>query len=121
MATSVADAMKDSKSLSTTVKFIAVLAFLAILASADAFRRTDPVPTPPSTPVPTPVPTAQTPESTLALTPPPRQPTDSRSVLVWVNTNTGVYHCPNTRWYGKTKSGKYMTQEEAESRGHRHA
>lgn len=45
----------------------------------------------------------------------------TRDVIVWVNTNTGVYHCPNTRWYGKTKSGKYMTQKEAQAKGYRPA
>ncbi|MGH9433275.1 MAG: serine/threonine-protein kinase [Terriglobia bacterium] len=35
-------------------------------------------------------------------------------VRVWVNTRTGVYHCPETRWYGKTKNGEFMTQAEAE-------
>jgi hypothetical protein len=24
---------------------------------------------------------------------------------VWVNTATGIYHYPGTRWYGKTQSG----------------
>lgn len=42
-------------------------------------------------------------------------------ISVWVNTNTGVYHCPNTRWYGKTKSGKYMRQREAQAKGYRPA
>lgn len=42
-------------------------------------------------------------------------------VMVWVNTNSGVYHCPNTRWYGNTKSGKYMAQKEAQAQGHRPA
>ena len=27
------------------------------------------------------------------------------------------YHCPGTRWYGKTKEGKYMTQKEAQGKG----
>ena len=43
------------------------------------------------------------------------------NVIVWVNTNSGVYHCPNTRWYGKTKSGRFMTQREAQSKGYRPA
>jgi hypothetical protein len=25
---------------------------------------------------------------------------------VWVNTATGIYHYPGTRWYGNTKQGK---------------
>jgi hypothetical protein len=25
-------------------------------------------------------------------------------VTVWVNTRSGVYHYPGTRWYGNTKS-----------------
>lgn len=40
---------------------------------------------------------------------------------VWVNTSLGVYHCPGTRWYGNTKSGKYMTQKEAQADGDRPA
>ena len=40
---------------------------------------------------------------------------------VWVNTGSGVYHCPGTRWYGKTKQGEYMTQKQAQDKGHRPA
>lgn len=43
------------------------------------------------------------------------------NVRVWVNTNSGVYHCPNTRWYGNTKQGKFMIQKEAQSKGYRPA
>jgi len=43
------------------------------------------------------------------------------NVKVWVNTNFGVYHCPGTRWYGKTKQGEYMTQAEAQKKGNRPA
>lgn len=42
-------------------------------------------------------------------------------VKVWVNTNSSVYHCPGTRWYGRTKSGVYMTQAEAQKKGYRPA
>lgn len=31
-----------------------------------------------------------------------------REVRVWVNTRSGVYLCPGSRWYGKTKQGKFM-------------
>jgi hypothetical protein len=42
-------------------------------------------------------------------------------VRVWVNTATGVYHCPGSRWYGKTKQGDYMTQAEAQQKHYRPA
>jgi hypothetical protein len=42
-------------------------------------------------------------------------------VKVWVNTHSGVYHCPGTRWYGVTESGTYMTQTEAQQHGYRPA
>jgi len=42
-------------------------------------------------------------------------------VRVWVNTASGVYHCPGTRWYGNTKHGEYMTQTEAQKKGYRPA
>ena len=37
--------------------------------------------------------------------------------MVWVNTDSGVYHKPGTRWYGKTKQGKYMTEADAQKAG----
>lgn len=33
--------------------------------------------------------------------------------LVWVNTETHVYHKEGARFYGKTKKGKYVTEQEA--------
>ena len=43
------------------------------------------------------------------------------NIKVWVNTSSGVYHCPGTRWYGNTKRGEYMTQKEAQKKGNRPA
>jgi hypothetical protein len=43
------------------------------------------------------------------------------NVKVWVKTPTHVYHCPNTRWYGQTKTGVYMTQKQAQDAGNRPA
>ena len=42
-------------------------------------------------------------------------------VKVWVNTASGVYHCPGTRWYGNTKQGEYMTQKQAQDKKYRPA
>jgi len=39
---------------------------------------------------------------------------------VWVNTESGVYH-KSGRWYGKTKSGKFMTESDAKAAGYKPA
>ncbi|HEX9264833.1 MAG TPA: hypothetical protein VF977_10715 [Candidatus Binatia bacterium] len=64
--------------------------------------------------------TASSPHETVvkaALTPAP----GGGKGLVWVNTSSHVYHYQKSRWYGKTKEGKYMTEEEAKEDGNRPA
>jgi hypothetical protein len=58
-----------------------------------------------------------------APTPAKTQPSAPASVTatVWVNTDSGVYHKPGSRYYGKTKKGKYMTEEDARKAGYREA
>src|SRR5262245_21830516 len=43
------------------------------------------------------------------------------TIKVWVDTEYSFYHCPNTKLYGKTKQGVYMTQKQAQDRGYRPA
>jgi hypothetical protein len=52
-----------------------------------------------------------------------RAPQDPQESIkkVWVNTKSGVYHCPGTQSYGKTKAGIFMEQPEAQQKGYRPA
>lgn len=38
--------------------------------------------------------------------------------MVWVNVDSGVYHYEGSRYYGKTKNGKYMSESDATSTGY---
>src|SRR5436190_11855116 len=40
---------------------------------------------------------------------------------VWVNTETGVYHREGSRFYGTTRKGKYMTEQDATQAGYKPA
>jgi hypothetical protein len=45
----------------------------------------------------------------------------SNATMVWVNTESGIYHKQGSRYYGKTKQGKYMTEADAIKAGYRAA
>lgn len=52
---------------------------------------------------------------------PSRQYPGKPEILVWVNTKTGIYHCPGSRWYKNTADGALMPQRQAQQRGYRPA
>ncbi len=51
----------------------------------------------------------------------PQTPSAKTTGMVWVNTDTGVYHKEGSRWYGKTKHGKYMLETDAIKAGYKPA
>jgi hypothetical protein len=50
-----------------------------------------------------------------------QSPQAKSSGMVWVNTDTGVYHKEGSHWYGKTKHGKYMLETDAIKAGYKPA
>ena len=41
--------------------------------------------------------------------------------MVWVNTESGVYHCPNAADWGATRRGLYLSESDAAAGGHKPA
>ena len=70
---------------------------------------------PATKPAPASTPAASKPATTQQ-TPPAKS-----NLMVWVNTDSGIYHKPGTRYYGKTKQGKYMSEADAIKAGYRAA
>ncbi len=54
-------------------------------------------------------------------TKPTSDTTQAGSTKVWINIKSRVYHCPGTRYFGATASGKYSTEREAIAAGIRGA
>jgi hypothetical protein len=40
-------------------------------------------------------------------------------MVVWLNTNTGIWHNQGSHWYGRTKNGVYVCEKEAGAAGNR--
>jgi hypothetical protein len=42
-----------------------------------------------------------------------------RDQVVWLNTNSGIYHEKGMRWYANTKAGAFVCRREADAAGDR--
>jgi competence protein ComEA len=73
-----------------------------------------------ATPAPSPSPSAAA-KSTEPAKPTAQAQQPPVKGMVWVNTDSGIFHREGDRWYGKTKSGKFMTEADAVKEGYREA
>jgi hypothetical protein len=67
-----------------------------------------------ATTVKTPAPAKKTPA---AFVPPANAAPGGGNGLVWVNTSSKAYHKEGSKWYGKTKHGKYISEPDALKEG----
>jgi len=84
----------------SNLRVLLLMAMALAVASAAASH-----PPPATAPVP-----SQTPTSAI--------PPANTSGMVWVNTDSGAYHKPGSRYYGRTKHGKYMLEADAIKAGY---
>ena len=54
---------------------------------------------------------------TLSIKRPGGKLTPPKKGMVWVNTDSKIYHKDDSPWYGNTKDGKWMTEAEAVKTG----
>ena len=124
------------------MRILVILLALAAFAAMPLVRAADPTPSPTpeasvspakkhskksttaanATPAPSPAASASPAKVAKTVpTPEATQATGGGAGQVWVNTETHVYHKEGSRFYGKTKKGKYLSEADAIKEGDRAA
>ena len=124
------------------MRALITLLALAVFATIPLIRAADPTPSPApeasasptkkhskksttaANATPAPSPTASASPAKVAKPVPTPQATQAPgggAGQVWVNTETHVYHKEGSKWYGKTKHGKYLSEQDAIKEGDRAA
>ena len=105
------------------MRSLILLIVLTAFAAAPLVRAADPTPTPSpeasATPAKKHSKKANAPGAKKHKAPEPQavQAPGGGNGQVWVNSESHVYHKESSKWYGKTKHGKYMSEADAVKEG----
>lgn len=98
----------------TTIKKIAPL----VMVSDGAAATKNATASAPSSQPPSPTPSEPAPATPAKTSAPSASQGNPGPGLVWVNLDSGVYHYEGSRYYGKTKNGKYISEADAVKAGY---